>query len=333
MPEKVVIIGFRPALLTAAIYAARATTAAGGVRRAAQADASIILPRGNSCSRRRVELPRLPEGISGPADCLFRAAGGRFGTRIVTNDGLNPDVSTPTTATPTVPGLQVGGLLPGAVQGRRRGRPLIGPTRWIVATGATANWLGRPTRWPRPDRRRRQRLRGLRRRAALFPTRNWPWWGATRPSKRPLTLTKFASRSTWSTAAISFGPSASCKSAPWRTPSSRCLNSVVVDVLGAEASGPAIKDTVNGHEREIPLSGLFLAIGPTPPRFSKGKLDLDSKGFVSSANGGPASPASRACSPPATVPIRFIIARRSPRRHGFRRAIDAEAGSPSRGMD
>ena len=59
-------------------------------------------------------------------------------------------------------------------------------------------------------------------------------------------------------------------------------NSEVVDVLGdAKVSGVVLKDTATGVTRELPITGLFIAIGHDPrSELVKGKVSLDDEGYV-----------------------------------------------------
>ena len=59
-------------------------------------------------------------------------------------------------------------------------------------------------------------------------------------------------------------------------------NSEVVDVLGdAKVSGVILKDTMTGITRELPVTGLFIAIGHDPrSELVKGKVALDDEGYV-----------------------------------------------------
>lgn len=59
-------------------------------------------------------------------------------------------------------------------------------------------------------------------------------------------------------------------------------NSEVVDVLGEDkVSGVILKDTVTGETRELPITGLFVAIGHDPrSELVVGKVDLDAEGYV-----------------------------------------------------
>ena len=59
-------------------------------------------------------------------------------------------------------------------------------------------------------------------------------------------------------------------------------NSQVVDVLGQDkVSGIVIEDTVTGEQRELAVTGLFIAIGHDPrSELISGVVDLDSEGYV-----------------------------------------------------
>lgn len=59
-------------------------------------------------------------------------------------------------------------------------------------------------------------------------------------------------------------------------------NSEVVDVLGdAKVSGVRLRDTVTGAERDLAVTGLFIAIGHDPrSELVKGQIALDDEGYV-----------------------------------------------------
>ena len=59
-------------------------------------------------------------------------------------------------------------------------------------------------------------------------------------------------------------------------------NSQVVDVLGADkVSGIVLEDTVTGDRRELPVTGLFIAIGHDPrSELLTGQIDTDDDGYV-----------------------------------------------------
>jgi len=59
-------------------------------------------------------------------------------------------------------------------------------------------------------------------------------------------------------------------------------NSQVVDILGEQkVSGLVLQDTVTGDRRELPVTGLFIAIGHDPrSALVAGQVDLDTEGYV-----------------------------------------------------
>lgn len=59
-------------------------------------------------------------------------------------------------------------------------------------------------------------------------------------------------------------------------------NSEVIELHGdAKLSGATLRDTVTGETRQLPITGLFVAIGHDPrSELIKGQVDLDSEGYV-----------------------------------------------------
>lgn len=59
-------------------------------------------------------------------------------------------------------------------------------------------------------------------------------------------------------------------------------NSEVIELHGdAKLSGATLRDTVTGETRQLPITGLFVAIGHDPrSELLKGQVDLDSEGYV-----------------------------------------------------
>ena len=64
-------------------------------------------------------------------------------------------------------------------------------------------------------------------------------------------------------------------------------NSQVVDILGDDkVTGLKIKDTITGKEKNLELTGLFVAIGHEPrSELLKGQIDLDPNGYVIAKTG------------------------------------------------
>jgi thioredoxin reductase (NADPH) len=59
-------------------------------------------------------------------------------------------------------------------------------------------------------------------------------------------------------------------------------NSAVVDIAGeGKVSSVVLRDTVTGDERDLPVTGLFIAIGHDPrSELVKGQVELDDEGYV-----------------------------------------------------
>jgi len=64
-------------------------------------------------------------------------------------------------------------------------------------------------------------------------------------------------------------------------------NSVVVDLHGASTlEGARIRSTLTGEESDLPVSGLFVAIGHVPNTgLFEGQLDMDSNGYLLTHDG------------------------------------------------
>ncbi|HOA74186.1 MAG TPA: thioredoxin-disulfide reductase [Phycisphaerae bacterium] len=288
MPEKVIIIGSGPAGWTAAIYAARANLQPLVFAGRPKQTPSIILPGGQLMLTTEVEnFPGFPEGISGPKMMsYFERQAVRFGTRIVTDEGLNPDVSNPDD------GHSYKYQDCKSVDLSQRPFKVVGEDgkvfethSLIVATGATANWLGLPN-----EMRLAQTGGGVSACAVcdgalpIFRNKELAVVGGGDSAVEEATyLTKFASKVYMIHRRDQLRASRIMQQRALSNPKIEMVwNSVVVDVLGDERiSGLRLKDTVTGEERDLPVSGLFLAIGHTPATsFLKGQLELDEKGYV-----------------------------------------------------
>ncbi|MEM3827437.1 MAG: FAD-dependent oxidoreductase, partial [Candidatus Micrarchaeaceae archaeon] len=60
------------------------------------------------------------------------------------------------------------------------------------------------------------------------------------------------------------------------------FNSIVEEIIGdKKVSGVKIRNVVTNEVTELPVDGVFVAIGYTPnTKFLEGKLDLDEKGYI-----------------------------------------------------
>ncbi len=290
--EKVIIIGSGPAGWTAAIYAARANLQPLVLAGRPKSFPSLVLPGGQLMLTTEVEnYPGFPEGVTGPQMMAgFEQQAVRFGTRIVTDDGLNPDVSDPddghTAKYHDCKAVDFGSR-PMKVMGEDdtvyRGHSVI------VATGATANWLGLEN-----EQRLARSGGGVSACAVcdgampLFRDQELGVIGGGDSAVEEATyLTKFASKVYM---IHRRGELRASKIMVQRASDNAKIevlwNKIVVDVLGdARISGVRLKDTKTGEESELPLGGLFMAIGHTPATgFLEGQLAVDEKGYVKLAD-------------------------------------------------
>jgi thioredoxin reductase (NADPH) len=290
--EKVIIIGSGPAAWTAAIYAARANLQPMVLAGRPKSFPSLVLPGGQLMLTTDVEnYPGFPEGVTGPKMmAAFEQQAVRFGTRIVTDDGLNPDVSNPDDGH----SAKYHDCL--AVDFRSRPLTVIGEddTAYrghsvIVATGATANWLGLEN-----EQRLARSGGGVSACAVcdgampLFRDQELGVVGGGDSAVEEATyLTKFASKVYMMHRRDQLRASKIMAQRAADNPKIEVLwNKIVLDVLGdARITGVRLQDTKTGEESELPLGGLFMAIGHTPATgFLSGQLDLDEKGYVKLAD-------------------------------------------------
>jgi thioredoxin reductase (NADPH) len=259
--ERVIVIGSGPAGLTAALYAARANLAplviAGGMY------------GGQLMLTTEVEnYPGFPDGIMGPDLMIkFREQAERFGARIENVDATAVDFGK---------------------------KPLVVETadeRYeakcvIVATGASARWLGIPGE---------ERLRG--RGVSTCATCDGAFFrgkhivvvgGGDSAMEEALFLTRFGHRVTVIHRRESLRAS--------KIMADRALahekihfiwNTVVEEAIG-EQTLRALKlyDTTDGRRYDFEADALFIAIGHDPnTAIFKGQLELDKAGYISSDDG------------------------------------------------
>ncbi len=297
MTEKVTIIGSGPAGWTAAIYAARAelnpvvyegafneenrqkgTLPLGQLALTTEVENFPGFPAGDMTSyldtsinedKRRYMAPHGKHGVSGPELMeLMRQQATNFGTRIVTDDIVDVDLS----------------------QTPFRLKPLNGEDftshAVIIATGARANYLGLPSE---------DRLKNLGVSAcavcdgALPRFRNKPVvvvGGGDSAMEEATFLTKFASVVYIVHRRDAFRAS--------RIMAERALNnhkiqvkwnSTIDEVLGDESTGVTgvrLRSTLDDSKTEtLEATGYFAAIGHTPNTdFLKGQLKTNDKGYV-----------------------------------------------------
>lgn len=268
--EKLVIIGSGPAGWTAAIYAARASLDPLCIVGVPKQDPSIVLPGGQLMLTTEVEnYPGFEHGIMGPEMMgKFQTQAERFGTRILGDDVVRCDFS------------QRPFVLHTASNGEIRAHAVI------VATGATANWLGLPN-----EMRLATMGGGVSACAvcdgALPAFRNQPLavvGGGDTAMEEATYLTKFASEVYIIHRRDSFRASKIMQDRYMSRPNAKVLwNKAVVDVLGEDKiSGVQLKDTVTGELSTLSVKGLFIAIGHTPAtKFLRDSgIEFDEAGYV-----------------------------------------------------
>ena len=290
--EKVVIIGSGPAGWTAGLYCARA-----GLDpllfpgRAASKD---LLPGGQLMLTTDVEnYPGYPQGVKGP-DMMqdFARQALRFGVRVVTDDGvknheeLNMDAPLYSASFADVASVDLsGGPFPVNSDNNHRCRA----HSVIIATGAKANWLGLEN-----ELRLAQSGGGVSACAVcdgalpLFRDKELAVVGGGDSAVEEATyLTRFARKVYMIHRRDQLRASNIMRERALSNEKIEILwNKVVIDVMGDDMiRGVKLKDTQSGTESELPLGGLFVAIGHTPiTAFLDGQLELDAKGYIKLAD-------------------------------------------------
>jgi len=286
--EKVIIIGSGPAGWTAALYAVRANLNPLVFAGRPKTVPTTILPGGQLMLTTEVEnYPGFPHGVTGPKlMAYFEQQAVRFGTRIVTDNGLTPDVSNPddghNSAYHDCKWVDFSNR-PFVVAGED-GTEYRSHTV-IVATGATANWLGLPN-----EQRLARTGGGVSACAvcdgALPVFRNkvvGVVGGGDSAVEEATYLTRFASKVHLIHRRDQLRASKIMAERALKDPKIEILwNKAVVDVLGDQMiSGIKLKDTRNNQESTLELGGLFMAIGHTPAtEFLQGQLELDAKKYI-----------------------------------------------------
>ncbi len=272
MPEReqCVIIGSGPAGWTAAIYAARANIEPLCIIGVPRSDPAPVLPGGQLMLTTDVEnYPGFPEGISGPEMmAMFQKQAERFGTRILGEDVVSCDFSGPVHRMTTSSGS------------------VIEAKAVIIATGATANWIGLEN-----ELRLATSGGGVSACAvcdgALPMFRDQPLGvvgGGDSAMEEASYLAKFGSTVHVIHRRDSFRASKAMQDRVLNAENIEVhWNKQVIDVLGeARIEAVALEDTVTGERSQLDLTGLFVAIGHTPASgFLEGSgVELDAKGYI-----------------------------------------------------
>jgi thioredoxin reductase (NADPH) len=257
--EKVVIIGSGPAGYTAALYAARANLS--------PLLFEGIQPGGQLTITSDVEnYPGFPEGILGPEIMeKFKKQAERFGTRSVYGEITRVDFSS----------------RPFKIWQEDK---LFLAQSVIVCTGATAKWIGIPS-----EKHYREVNGGVSACATCdgFFYRNMEIGvvgGGDTAMEEASFLTKFASKVHVIHRRDALRASRIMQERAKKNPKIAFeWNAEVVEVLGdgKKVTGLKLKSTKDGSTRDLPVQGLFLAIGHEPnTKIFKGQLEMNEVGYL-----------------------------------------------------
>lgn len=253
---KLIIIGSGPAGLTAGVYAARANLKPLIV-------AGLTFGGQLMLTTEVENFPGFPKGIMGPElmqNMIGQAE--RFGAEIIYDDAMKTDFSSK----------------PYKVE---VGKETYTADSVIIATGASSLWLGLETE-------EKFRGKGVSSCATcdgfFFKDREIIVVGGGDSAMEEASyLTKFASKVTLVHRRDSFRASKIMQDRVLKNPKiSVMYNTAITEFLGDEKlRGVKLKDTVTGEEKEMPIEGVFVAIGHKPnTKLFEGQIDLDDKGYI-----------------------------------------------------
>ncbi len=257
----IIIIGSGPAGLTAGLYAGRANL-------------NVLLIAGTQAGGQLMlttdveNYPGFPEGILGP-DLMqrMRKQTERFGAKVVDDDIVSVDFRQNPFRVKTYDQAFEGGTV-------------------IIATGASPKWLGLPSE-------ERLRGRGVSSCAtcdgAFFKNRRVAViGGGDTAMEDSLYLSKLASSVTLVHRRGEFRASKIMQERALANPKIKpVMESTPEEILGKDrVEGLRVKNVRTGRTQEIPLEGVFVAIGHRPnTAIFRGQVEMDSVGYIKVQDG------------------------------------------------
>ncbi len=254
----VIIIGSGPAGYTAALYASRANL-------------SVLLFQGYQIGGQLMltsdveNYPGFVDGILGPEMMdKFEAQAKRFGTEMIARDVVDVDFT----------------RQPFHVVADGVDEPYLSDAV-VIATGASAKWIGLPNE---------QRLQG--RGVSACATCDGAFFrnqdvvvvgGGDTAMEEALFLTKFASKVYVVHRRDKLRASKIMQDRAFKNPKIEFVwDSAVEDVLGENSvEGVLVKNLKTGQTRELPVQGLFVAIGHEPnTKLFRGRVEMDEVGYI-----------------------------------------------------
>ncbi len=271
--RKVVIIGSGPAGLTAAIYSARATLEPLVIE--GEPSSNSDQPGGQLMLTTDVEnYPGFVDGIMGPELMgIMRNQAIRFGAELRTAKVSRLDLSP-------------GSPFPVWIGDPEAEEPTVLADTLIIATGARSLMLGCPNE---------ERLLGYG--VSTCATCDGFFFrehhiavagGGDSAMEEALFLTRFATKVSVVVRRDELRASKIMQDRAMANPKIEFLwNSVIVNILGdTKVSGVRIENTVTGDTSELPVTGLFVAIGHEPnSALVKGQLDMKDNGYIRTLEG------------------------------------------------
>lgn len=271
--EKVIILGSGPAGYTAALYASRAQLEPLVIDGGLGMGQTLVGQGGQLTITTEVEnYPGFPEGIMGPELMMrMREQVARFGTRFVEELASSVD------------------LTPGALK-VCVGEDVYAARALIIATGASARWLGLPEEAPTWE----GGLGGAGISACATCDGALPVFrgkeimvvgGGDTACEEALFLTRFAGKVYLCHRRGELRASKIMRQRVLEHPKIQMLWNKVVervdDVAAKRVTAAILRDTVTGEVTEQPLAGIFVAIGHKPnSELFAGQLELDPTGYI-----------------------------------------------------